>query len=165
MNRIFKSITFFTVGIIIIIFSACVTDPGSYSFDKDNLLKNISSIELIYYDSSYEYVYSRDLVEPFDINKVSILKTLPEEKIQLFCESVSEIDFMICDDQLGYNSAACGTSILIRLSNENIIVMSDNHDYNDFVAEYNSDGQLVDMVLSFSNKGECQMLITSYFAE
>lgn len=150
---------------ILLVLSACVTDPNSYSFDKDKLLKNVTSVELIYYDATYEYVYSKDLVEPFYFNKVTLIETLPEEKIEAFCASISETNFMICDDQLGYNSSACGLSILIRLSNENFIVMSYSYSYNSFVAEYDSDGQLVDMVLSFGIKEDCQKLINSYFTE
>lgn len=163
--KFFKSITVFAAGILFIIFSACVTDPNSYSFDKDKLLKNVSSVELIYYDATYEYVYSKDLVEPFYFNKVTLIETLPEEKIEAFCASISGTNFIICDDQLGYNSSACGLSILIRLSNENFIVMSYSYSYNSFVAEYDSDRQLVDMVLSFGIKEDCQKLINSYFTE
>ena len=163
--KVFKSITVFAAGILFIMFSACVTDPGDYMFEKDYLLTNVSSVELIFYDSSYEYVDSKDLVEPFYFNKVTTIKTLPKEKMDAFCASISECVFMICDDMLGYNSSACGTSILIRLCNENIIVMSDSYNYNSFVAEYDNAGKLLDKVLSFTDSKTFQKLVVAYFTE
>ncbi len=166
MSRIFsyanKVLIAMVIGIIIVL-SACVTDPNSYYFNSEELLQNISMVELIDYNSTYEYVDNRYEIEPFNFDKAKVGKSLPENRIAPFCKSLSEIGFIICDDMLGYNSSACGISLLLRFCNGDLIVMSDNHKYNSFVAEYDSDGKLGELVLCFMDSSSCQELIDTYF--
>ena len=149
----------------LIVSSACVMDPNGFYFNYEELFQNLSSVELIYYDSTYVYVDSKDEIEPFNLDKVTVIESLSEDKNALFCKSLSEIEFIVCDDWLGYNSSACGISLLLRFSNGNIVVMSDNHQYNSFVTEYDSTGKIGDLILCFSDSRSSVELINFYFPD
>ena len=58
----------------LIVSSACVMDPNGFYFNYEELFQNLSSVELIYYDSTYVYVDSKDEIEPFNLDKVTVIE-------------------------------------------------------------------------------------------
>ena len=161
--RVCKKAFIIVVFSFLIVLTACVFDPASFSFEKETLLQTLSSVQLINYDSTSEVVSNTEEIEDFDFEKVKILSSLPDDKYEDFCESLSEIYFIVADGLRYFNTSACGKSLLLKFKNGNFIVLSDNHEVYSFVAEFGSDGKREELLLFFEDSTTCQMLIETYF--
>lgn len=163
LNYTKKILTLVVIGFcFLLFFSAC--DPASYSFDEEELLQKIQSIELIDYNSTSHIVYSRDEIEPFDFKKVTVLRSLRREDYPQFCKDLAELDFIDCYSyNKQYNSSACRLSLLITFNDGSFLVMSDNHKIESFVAEYNSDGQFYGRLLFITSTDLYNGILDNYF--
>ncbi len=72
-------------------------DPSSYSYNYEDLNANVMSVELINYENNdaVELFEKREKVKSFDFSKLSVIKVLPNDKINDFLIDFSKIEFML----------------------------------------------------------------------
>ena len=161
-----------TISIIlfmIICFSMCSCDPGSFVVSRDSL-DNVISVELIEYENSDQKHFTTwvldqsDKLVPFNLANATILETLPEEKISDFLDVFSTTD--ILHTYYAYDSPK---DICIRLNYENddFLIIWANYARNSFagyIGEYSSDGAVLSFWGSFSSLSYYTDLVYQFFA-
>lgn len=153
---------FFTISL-----TAC--DPGSYSFDIEELNDEIVSVELIDYvndnqKSFWSWVpnHFADL-KPLDMSNISFLESLSEEEIGIFAEELSEVYFLY--EYYAFDSPK-GICIKINYSNGDFEILScdyENGSYNGYVGRYNSEGEVVSFTGTFTDLNDFEKLVNNYF--
>ena len=160
-----------TVAIILVMmicFTMCACDPGSFSIDREEL-NNIVSVELIEYANSNQKHFTSwvpdqfDKLLPFDSVNATTLEILSSEKISDFLDAFSKTD--ILHTYYAYNSPK---DVCIKLNYEsgNFLIIwanySDNS-YAGYIGEYSSDGDVLSFWGSFSALSYYKDLVNQYF--
>ena len=160
-----------TVAIIVVMmicFTMCACDPGSFSIDREEL-NNIVSVELIEYANSNQKHFTSwvpdqfDKLLPFDSVNATTLEILSSEKISDFLDAFSKTD--ILHTYYAYNSPK---DVCIKLNYEsgNFLIIwanySDNS-YAGYIGEYSSDGDVLSFWGSFSALSYYKDLVNQYF--
>jgi len=161
-------------AIIVVICMLCFAlgscDPGQYSFDYEELIDSITSVELIQYDNSEikrfkSWVPNHESrLSAFDFDKMEVLESLEEETIDDFLQELSEIVFL--HKYYAYNSPE---NICIRMifSNGDFVVLTSDYKNSSFcgyVGIFNSKGEVVDFVGCFQSLPDFEYLINEFFA-
>ena len=153
---------------LILIFSICACDPGTFVINRDSL-DDVISVELIEYANPDQKAFTTwvpdqfDKLLPFNIANATILETLPEEKIPDFLDAFSATD--ILRTYYAYNSPK---DICIRLNYENgdFLIIWANYAENRFagyIGEYSADGTVLSFWGSFSALDYYKDLVNDFF--
>ena len=154
---------------VIICFSLCSCDPGSFVVSRDSL-DNVISVELIEYANSDQKHFTTwvpdqsDKLVPFNFANATILETLTEEKISDFLDAFSTTD--ILHTYYAYDSPK---DICIRLNYENgdfLIIWANyaENTYAGYIGEYSSEGAVSSFWGSFSSLSDYTELVNQFFA-
>ncbi len=149
-------------------FLLCACDPGSYKAE-DDLLEDVTSIDLILYENSEQKALQGwfkdhfDELPTFDNSKAKVLETLPEEKISKFLDAFSEKE--ILSTYYTYDSPA---DVCIRLNYSNgnfLIIWSDyeNNSFGGYIGVYSKDGIPESFLGVFSALSFYKELINDFF--
>lgn len=160
--------TFTIMVVLIICFSMCACDPGSFSINRESL-NNVVSIELVEYANPNQkafYSWVPDQFKkllPFVAANATILECLPSDKIADFLDAFSETD--ILHSYYAYNSPK---DVCIKLNYENgnfLIIWANYADSNfaGYIGEYSSDGTVLSFWGSFSSLRYYKDLVNQYF--
>ncbi len=146
MRRIFHV---FCSLVILCCFSAC--DPSPFSFDYEELVQTVESVELIRYDNpeAKEYLnIKKSELCPFDFEKMEILQTLPE---------AAEEDFLY-SFVIG-TSAAVGGRVMDSPSGLCIRLVYENGSFEVFSADREGDSKGYPYAGSFFENGKVNRFI------
>lgn len=160
------------IALLIILSIVCFVlmgcDPGSYSFNREEL-SDVVKIELINYDnpdqdSFFSWVpdHSSDL-KSFDNSKMTILENLGENKISDFLDDLCEYD--VLDTYYAYDSPK---GICIKLSYPNgdfMIIWGDylHKSFDGYIGKFYSDGEVAEFIGCFSSYSSYESLVNDYF--
>ena len=161
-----KLLCLFTLLLLCCFLAAC--DPGSYDVDRP-ALDQVVSVELIEYRNPMQgrfvtwvpdHFYT---LRPFDFDKVTVLETLPKEKIPEFLDFFSRTDILA--DYCWYDSPK---DICLRLNyaNGDFLIIWANYAGNSFagyIGEYSSDGSVLSFWGSFSSLRYYTDLVSHFF--
>lgn len=151
------------------LFCLAACDPRSYSYEYDELLDSVVSVELINYDNpnqkkfvTWVLDYTSKLL-PFELNNMTILETLNNDDIDDFLQQLSEARLL--HKYYVFNSPK---DICIRLiyTNGDFEVISCDYAHqtlNNYVGKYNSSGDVVDFVGSFESYDDFENLVNDFF--
>ncbi len=154
--------------LIMMCFSFCACDPGTYQISSDSL-KNVTSIELIDYKNPDQKHFSSwvpdhfDNLVAFDNSNVTVIEELKEEKVSEFLETFAQTD--ILHTYYAYNSPK-DVCIRINYSNGNfLIIWADykNNSFSGYIGEYLSNGSVLSFWGSFSALMYYQNLVNDFF--
>ena len=154
--------------VMMICFTMCACDPGSFSIDREKL-NNVVSVELIEYANSNQKHFTTwvpdqfDKLLPFDFVNVTTLEVLSSEKISDFLDAFSKTD--ILHTYYAYNSPK---DVCIRLNYQNgdfLIIWANymNNSFAGYIGEYSSDGTVLSFWGSFSALDYYTDLVNQYF--
>ena len=154
--------------VMMICFTMCACDPGSFSIDREKL-NNVVSVELIEYANSNQKPFTTwvpdqfDKLLPFDSVNVTTLEVLSSEKISDFLDAFSKTD--ILHTYYAYNSPK---DVCIRLNYQNgdfLIIWANymNNGFAGYIGEYSSDGTVLSFWGSFSALAYYTDLVNQYF--
>ena len=154
--------------VMMICFTMCACDPGSFSIDREKL-NNVVSVELIEYANSNQKPFTTwvpdqfDKLLPFDSVNVTTLEVLSSEKISDFLDAFSKTD--ILHTYYAYNSPK---DVCIRLNYQNgdfLIIWANymNNSFAGYIGEYSSDGTVLSFWGSFSALDYYTDLVNQYF--
>lgn len=161
-----KTLSFMVV--MIICFSMCACDPGSFLIDRESL-NSVVSVELIEYANPNQKTFPSWV--PDQLNKLlpfvpayaTILETLPPDKVPYFLDAFSKTD--ILHTYYAYNSPK---DVCIKLNYENgncLIIWADylDNSYAGYIGEYSSDGAVLSFWGSFSSLNYYIDLVNQHF--
>ena len=154
--------------VMLIFFSMCACDPGSFSINRESL-NNVVSVELIEYacpnqKQFFSWVPDQfNKLLPFVAANATILECLPSDKIADFLDAFSKTD--ILHTYYAYNSPK---DICIKLNYENgnfLIIWANylDNSYAGYIGEYSSDGTVLSFWGSFSSLRYYKDLVNQYF--
>jgi len=133
------------------VLTSCVSDPESFYFDYDELEEKVIAIELINYDNpDTKTVKKKDGILPFDFDKMEVLQVLEVEQIDSLLLDLSEIHFHVSDELTKYSDSASGMSIKIVYTSGDFLIICSNSNSN-FIVEFNSDGNVGNLVVRFTD--------------
>ena len=149
----------------------CMTgcDPGSYSFEYEELTECIVAVELINYDNSEQRHFMTWVIDqssrllPFDSNKCTVLASLEEDNLSDFLSDLSEAD--ILPDYYAYNSPK-GVCLRLLYENGEFMVIWCNYEktsYTGYIGTYTSSGEVIDFIGCFSGYFYFEDLVNDYF--
>ena len=149
--------------------STCACDPGRAHIDKEDL-NNVVSVELIQYENPNQKSFitwvpdQSDKLAPFVLDNVTVLETLPAEKIPDFFDAFSEKDILY--KFYAYDSPK---DVCIRLNYQNgdfLIVWANYADENHsgYIGEYSADGTVSFFWGSFEALDDYEELVNDFFA-
>ncbi len=156
----------FILIILSLLFSAC--DPGHLPIAQESL-QNVTSVELISYENQQQKHFLSwvpnhfDELAPFDHTLVTILETLPEEKVDDFLQSFSETE--ILHTYYAYDSPK-GICIRVNYTDGHFLIIWANYFENSFagyIGEYLPDGTVLSFWGSFSGLFYYTDLVNLYF--
>lgn len=158
-----KSIGLIAAFIILII--GCITltacDPNRIHLKQEEL-SDIVSVELVKYDNSKQKCFfswipdhSSDL-KPFDDSKLSVMETLPVDKIPQFIDTLCECD--IFSNYYAYDSPN-GICFKLSYSNGDFLIVNGK----DYIGKFSSDGEVAEFIGCFSNSNFFKTLVNNYF--
>lgn len=153
---------------VIICFSLCACDPGSFSINSESL-NDVVSVELVEYTNPNQKQFSSWVPDhfkkllPFVPANATILECLPSDMIPDFIDAFSKTD--ILHTYYAYNSPK---DICIRLNYENgnfLIIWANYMDdtYAGYIGEYSPDGTVLSFWGSFSSLSYYKDLINQHF--
>ena len=156
------------IFVMIICFSMCACDPGSFTIDRRSL-NNVVSVELIEYTNPnqkhfFSWVPDQfDELLPFVPANATVLECLPSDKIPDFLDAFSETD--ILHTYYAYNSPK-DVCIKLNYENGNFLIIWANYMDNSFagyIGEYSSDGTVLSFWGCFSSVYYYKDLVNQYF--
>ena len=148
----------------------CLTacDPGDYTFDREEYIGKVISVELIEYDNpDIGFLDKQEGAVPFDFAKMTVLEILPEEKISSFVEDFLELGYM-----RPWNDSDSPIGICIKVNKDDgdfLILGSAGEDSwidgygHRCVCVYGEDGQVKEFIGSFQRGDDLLELINQYF--
>lgn len=154
--------------VILICFSLCACDPGSFS-KPDDAFENVVSIELIEYHNPNQKKFSSwvfdqsDRLQPFVLSQAQVLETLPEERIPEFLDTFAETD--ILNKYYAYDSPA-NVCIKINYSSGAFLIIWSNYkneSYAGYIGLYEADGTVSSFWGSFSSLEYYEDLVDDFF--
>lgn len=160
--------TFTIMVVLIICFSMCACDPGSFSINRESL-NNVVSIELVEYANPnqkafYSWVPDHfNKLLPFVAANATVLERLPFDKIADFLDAFSETD--ILHSYYAYNSPK-DVCIKLNYENGNFLIIWANYvddSFAGYIGEYSSDGTVLSFWGSFSSLRSYKDLVNQYF--
>jgi hypothetical protein len=160
-----------TVAIILVMvicFTMCACDPGSFSINREEL-NNVISVELVEYTNLNQKHFTSwvpnhfNKLLPFDSTNATTLEALPSEKIPDFLDAFSKTD--ILHKYYAYNSPK-DVCIKLNYKNGNFLIIWADYTENRFagyIGEYSSDGKVLSFWGSFSALSYYKDLVDQYF--
>lgn len=150
-------------GICFVLIS-CVSDPESFYFDYDDLADKVAAIELINYDNlDTKTVKKKEDILPFDFDKIEVIQVLEVEQVDSLLRDLSEIHFHVSDELTKYSNSPSGMSIKIVYASGDFLIICSNSNSN-FIVEFNSNGNVGDLVIRFTNDQNFVDLVNKFFA-
>ena len=161
-----KIICFLCLIILTLSFGAC--DPGTLTIPPESLAE-ITSIELIEYTNpeqkhfhSWVPDHSDDLV-PFDFSKMTVLETLPEERLTDFKDAFTQTD--ILNLYYAYDSPA-DVCIKANYSNGDFLIIWANYkrgSFGGYIGKFAQDGSVSSFWGCFSALFYYEDLVNNFF--
>ncbi|MBO5736897.1 MAG: hypothetical protein J6S04_03715 [Clostridia bacterium] len=161
-----KIICFLCLIILTLSFGAC--DPGSLPITPETLT-DITSIELIEYTNpeqkhfnSWVPDHSDDLV-PFDFSKMTVLETLPEERLTDFKDTFTQTDILY--HYYAYDSPA-DVCIKANYSNGDFLIIWANYkrgSFTGYIGKFAQDGSISFFWGCFSSLSYYEDLVNNFF--
>lgn len=150
----------------------CLTacDPPSYDFKYGDYIDKVTSVELIEYDNPdvaiIDTVDSPEKALPFDFTKMTVLETLPEEKIPSFVADFTNGLYM----GGRASDSPVGTCIKVNMNDGDFLILGsagedswiDGYGHR-CVCVYGEDGQVKEFIGSFQRGDDLLELINQYF--
>lgn len=155
---------------LLAVFCLTACDPGDYTFDQEEYIGKVISVELIEYDNPnvtiIDTIDSPEKALPFDFTKMTVLETLPEEKIPSFVMDFTNGLYMggrASDSPVG----TCikvnkddGDFLILGSAGEGSLVGRYGHN---FVCVYEKEGQVKEFIGKFQSVDDLFELINQYF--
>ncbi len=146
----------------------CACDPSGFVVDR-NSLDDVISIELVEYKNSNQKHFTSwvpnhfNELLPFSLNNVTIIESLPADKIPEFLDSFSKTD--ILHTYYAYNSPK-GVCIKLNYKNGGFLIVWANYEqgrFGGYIGEYSSSGAVLSFWGSFSALSYYEELVNDYF--
>ena len=141
----------------------CVSDPATYYFDADELMKKATKIELVecVNDSPTVIDVNDNTVLEFNKSNARVVKELEKEKIPEFLTDLSTVTFHIENESV---NSPVGYAVLIYTENEVIVISCTVLDkaYG-MVAVFTSDGDFVRHIAQFADEPKYRGMVEKYF--
>lgn len=151
--------------LIILLLTGCVTDPQTYYFDSDELLGEVTKIELVecVNENPKMITVNDGSVPKFDVNSIKLIVELPNNKMDDFIADLSTITFHKENESV---DSPTGYAVLIYNDKDEIIVISctvlNNYGYS-MVAKFSIDGKFVEHIAKFADEPKYRNLLEKYF--
>lgn len=160
--------------IVLVAISLTACHPMGHYFDYEELKAAVVSVELINYDNpdSKRINGLKEETKPFDFDKVEVLEVLAEEKIDDFLYALSDIEFFKMDySNKKCNDSANGVTIIVKYSSGDFLVLDSKEvrknffvaEYHNFIALYNSFGELKEHNLVWTDASFEVALVNRFF--
>ena len=149
--------------LIILLLTGC--DPGIYYFDSDELLEEVTKIELVecVNENPKMITVSDGSVPKFDVNSIKLIVELSNDKVDDFIADLSTIRFHHENESV---DSPTGYAVLIYNDKDEIIVISctilNNYGYS-MVAKFSIDGKFVEHIARFAEGSKYRNLLEKYF--
>lgn len=143
---------FLLVFIMCLMLTAC--DPSPFYFNYDEMIGNVSSIELVEYNNSNPVMVKvkSDTELVFDLKKISSIQILDDSKINDLLNDLSTIIFHIKPESV---KEPIGKCLKINLNNKDFIILSCTTKGNRFypmVAKFNENGKFIEHLAFFADR-------------
>ncbi len=151
--------------LIILLLTGCVSDPPTYHFDSDELLGEVTKIELVecINDNPQMIIVNDDSVPKFDVNSIKLIEKLPNDKMDDFIADLSTITFHKENDSV---NSPTGYAVLLYNDKDEIIVISctllKNCGYS-MVAKFSIDGKFIEHIARFADEPKYRSMLATYF--
>ena len=142
-----------------------MTDPPTYYFDSDELLREVIKIELVEcINENPQIITVNDVSVPkFDVNSIKLIDELPKDKMDDFIADLSTITFHKENESV---DSPTGYAVLIYNNKDEIIVISctvlNNYGYS-MVAKFSIDGKFVEHIARFADEPKYRNMLETYF--
>ena len=149
--------------LIILLLTGC--DPPTYYFDSDELLEEVTKIELVecVNENPKMITVNDGSVPKFDVNSIKLIVELSNDKVDDFIADLSTITFHIENESV---DSPTGYAVLIYNDKDEIIVISctilNNYGYS-MVAKFSIDGKFVEHIARFAEQSKYRNLLKKYF--
>lgn len=155
----------FVLLIMIFLLNGCVTDPATYYFNADEIVEKATRIELVMCENNNPIIVTvqDNTILHFDIDNVTFIKELEQEKIDDFACDISTLTFHV--ERKSVNSPL-GYTVLIYMENQEVIVLSctvvDGCAYG-MAAIFTIEGDFIRHIAQFADEPKFHNILEKYF--
>lgn len=152
-----KIIVVLALALVVLSLTAC--DPAHYNYNHEELKNNVVRVELINYDNpdAKELFEKRDKVIAVNLDKIEVVETLSEDKVNDFLLDFSKILFL---EYWRHSDSPRGTCVRIVYENGDFEVVSHEVVY---AGRFDSEGNVVEFVGGLSGRNNLINLVNKYF--
>lgn len=162
-----KIIVSILLMISVVLFTSCAWDPSPRSIEYEDLKERATTVEFINYENdNAKRVKEADEVLPFDFDKMTVIETLDEERVDELLVDVANASYW--RRFWWYSDSSSGLGIKINYRNGNFLILSFNYIEEkkiayDLVTEFDSDGAVVEVIGIFEKPIYYINLVDKYF--